>query len=185
MQKVIVSIKRKRPTLKNRELRKGSWSTPVEIFGHLSNLSPTSIVWCMLKNSFGWKFFRETRKSTNRSIVYFVCGIPFRKNCSDIRILQNIREMSTFTQPLITFYESSMVCMNRVEHYFNWNVFKSEGFILGSSIKTIIILPCWNQRKVNFSLSLKCFCTFLIDWFLNCLSRCFKVFFCRAEDVFF
>ena len=48
-----------------------------------------------------------------------------------------------------------------------------------------IICSCCNSWKVNISLLSKYFWIFLINWFLNCSSRCFKGLFFLAGDVFF
>ena len=57
-----------------------------------------------------------------------------------------------------------------------WVSSKVMALFLGSSLLIFIILSCRNSGKLNFSLLLKCFLIFLIDWFLNCLSRCWFVF---------
>ena len=54
----------------------------------------------------------------------------------------------------------------------------------GSSLMIFAISFWWNSRKVFFFV-LKCFSIFLNDWFLNCLSRCFKGMFFTVGNAFF
>ena len=83
--------------------------------------------------------------------------------------------MSAFYIVVEDFQERARVYMNRVDHYLM--SLKLLALYLGSSFMIVIISSCWNLRKVNLSLLTKCFWIFLIDWFLKCLSRCFKGFF--------
>ena len=90
--------------------------------------------------------------------------------------------MSTFYIVAEDFRERVRVYMNRVDHYLM--SLKVLALYLGSSFMIVIISYCWNLRKVNLSLLTKCFWIFLIDWFLKCLSRCFKGFFFRGGCLF-
>ena len=74
--------------------------------------------------------------------------------------------------------------MNQVDHDLTGISLKVLTLFLGSSLMIFIISSFWNLRKVNVSLLLKCFDIFLIDWFLSCLSRCFKVSFSEQEMPF-
>ena len=63
-------------TLKNRRPRLEPWGTPVEIFCHLLNLSPSFTLWFLFENNFRWKC--ECLNRSHKLLVYIEgCGLWF------------------------------------------------------------------------------------------------------------